>query len=120
MTLDDIRARLAALPDEPTFVKGNYHYDMIRGVYTGFAVADVHNKPYSDFYQNAPTDVALLLAEVDRLTAENASMRHDLETTSGLYAVDHELLNEPDSFRIEHLSLTLSTFSAPQERSHDA
>lgn len=33
------------------------------------------------------------------------ALRHDLDTTEGLWAVDHEPLNEPDAFRIEHASL---------------
>ena len=33
------------------------------------------------------------------------AMRHDLETSAGLYCVDHQPENEPDAFQLQHKSL---------------
>ena len=36
------------------------------------------------------------------------AMRHDLETTEGLYAIDRELPGQPDMFRLEFPTLRLN------------
>lgn len=33
------------------------------------------------------------------------AMRHDLETSQGLWCVDHQPVNEPDAFQLTHKSL---------------
>lgn len=46
---------------------------------------------------------------IARLAEQNHAMRHDLETTAGLWAVDHQPVNEPEAFRIEHPSLAVKS-----------
>jgi hypothetical protein len=43
--------------------------------------------------------------EIIAMVKQNAAMRHDLETTAGLWALDHQPANEPDAFQITHPSL---------------
>lgn len=52
----------------------------------------------------APADIDALIAENERLRAENDAMRHDLHVTDGLYAMDKPIAHD-DAFRIEHRSL---------------
>lgn len=47
------------------------------------------------------TDLQALLTTYD-------AMRHDLDTTEGLYAIDRELPDQTDMFRLEFPSLRLN------------
>jgi hypothetical protein len=50
-------------------------------------------------------DIDALIAEVERLTAENKAMRHDLVTTDGLYAMDKPI-GDSDAFQIKHSTIS--------------
>ena len=43
--------------------------------------------------------------EIKAALKANVSMRHDLVTTAGLWAIDHRPLSEPDAFQVTHPSL---------------
>lgn len=49
------------------------------------------------------TEAEILQARIQVLEAENAAMRHDLEATQGLWALDRQ--TSEDQFQIEHWSL---------------
>jgi hypothetical protein len=46
-------------------------------------------------------------ADLQALLETYDAMRHDLDTTEGLYAIDRELADQPDMFRLEFSSLRL-------------
>lgn len=41
----------------------------------------------------------------DRIMEVFEAMRHDLETSEGLWCVDHQPENEPDAFQLSHQSI---------------
>ena len=65
---------------------------------------EVFNLPeYDHLDRQLAAEAPALLDYIDALKAENVRMRHDLDTTDGLYASDKEDMSR--SFRIEHASL---------------
>lgn len=84
----EIRERLAKVPDEELFVKGNYTYWLVRGMHTGQVVADVpfvlesgQAKQVAEFIAAAPADLRYLLDALD-------TMRRERDAALALYRDD--------------------------------